>query len=488
MKLKRLIKNLDYKRIENISDCEIKGISCDSRNIAPGYLFVAIKGQRHDGHKFVKQAIDKGAAALILQNDLSFKTEVVKILVPDSRAALACASAAFFGYPAKNLKIIGITGTNGKTTVSYLIEKILDCAGCPCGVIGTVNYRLGRKQYSAVNTTPQADILQSFLQEILLAKSKYAIIEVSSHALAQHRVDCLDFDLSIFTNLSQEHLDYHGNLDNYFSCKSGLFERLAADAFAIINADDVYGRKLIKKVRSKILTFGIERPAQIRAKNLNLGINKIKFTAVTPGGNIEIDSPLIGRHNVYNILAAISAAFVEGIDFSAIASGISSCIYIPGRLERVDCAQEFEVFIDYAHTEDGLEKALQALQQIKKNKIILVFGCGGDRDKTKRPKMGKVATRLSDSVILTNDNPRSENPEQIVSDILKGIDKKATNYKIVLDRFQAIQEALSFAGRGDIVVIAGKGHESSQIFADRTVPFSDREAAEEILRCLPSKK
>ena len=364
-------------------------------------------------------------------------------------------------------------------------------------MVGTVNYRIGNKVYGAtcpvrnktskvqisngVNTTPQAEILQSFLQKIVLAKSKYAIIEVSSHALAQRRVDCIDFSTAIFTNLSREHLDYHGNLDNYFSCKLSLFERLGPDAFAVINVDDSYGRKLAKKVNSRILSYGIKHPAQVQARNLKLGVQKSQFTVVTPRGNIEIESLLIGRHNVYNVLAAISAAFVENINFSHIASGIKAVSSVCGRLERIDCAGDFWVFVDYAHTEDALKKILQTLRNLNKNRIILVFGCGGDRDKAKRPKMGRVATELSDSVIITCDNPRSENPRDIVSDIIRGIDKKRNNYEVLLDRFQAIRRALSVARHRDIVVIAGKGHESSQIFADRVIPFNDREVVKKIL-------
>ena len=482
---------MNCRRLENVSNCEIKGVSCNSRTIAPGYLFVAIKGERVDGHSFINQAIDKGAKAVIMEKGrgLPLKNKVAKILVQDSQASLACVSASFFGHPAKNLRVIGITGTNGKTTVSYLIEKILACAGQACGVIGTVNYRVGGRTYPAINTTPQADILQSLLQEIVLAKSKYAIIEVSSHALAQGRVEAIDFSSAIFTNLSREHLDYHGSLADYFSCKASLFEKLDAGDFAIINTDDAYGKRLVKKVRSRLLTFGIKHPARIRAKNLTLGMKGTRFTAVTPRGSIEVESPLIGRHNVYNILAAISAAFVENIDFPRIASGLKRLAAVCGRLERIDCGQEFLVFVDYAHTQDALEEILKALRQISKNRIILVFGCGGDRDKAKRAAMGKVAAKFADLAIITCDNPRTEEPGQIVSDILQGLGKKTDNYKVVLDRFQAIQEALSLARRKDIVVIAGKGHESSQVFADKAIPFNDRKAVESILKqCLPSKK
>ncbi len=481
MRLKSLIKELEYKRLENVTDCEIKGISCSSENIRPGYLFVAIAGCRHDGHSFVKEAIARGAVALILEKNLPLKEKPAKILVSDSQTALAAVCARFFGHPAGKLKVIGVTGTNGKTTVSYLIEKILNCAGYPSGIIGTVSYRVGRNERPAVNTTPQADLLQSLLQEIVLSKSKYAIIEVSSHALAQRRVEGVSFSSALFTNLTPEHLDYHKSLSRYFSCKASLFEGLSASSLAIVNTDDPYGRKLVKRINSRLLTFGIASPAQIQAKDIALTLKQSRFKAVTPKGTIEITSPLIGRHNVYNILAAISAAFAENIDFAHIASGVGELNAVCGRLERVDCGQAFELFIDYAHTEDALEKILQALRQVSKNRIILVFGCGGDRDKAKRPAMGKVATELSDLAIITSDNPRSEEPERIISDILKGVDKKKDNYQVVLDRFEAIGRAVSLAGAADTVVIAGKGHETVQIFADRTIHFNDREAVEKVL-------
>ncbi|MFH1245509.1 MAG: UDP-N-acetylmuramoyl-L-alanyl-D-glutamate--2,6-diaminopimelate ligase [Candidatus Omnitrophota bacterium] len=485
MRLQQLIKDLDYKRLENINDCELQGISCSSRCIEPGYLFVAIKGERLDGHNFVAQAINKGAKAVILEQDVPVRSDVAKILTGDSRIALAKVCAVFFGYPSQKLKVIGITGTNGKTTVSYLIEKILQCAGYPCGVIGTVNYRMNNKPYKKfpdwLNTTPQADILQYFLSEIVQAKSKYAVIEVSSHALDQHRVDGVDFSLGIFTNLTREHLDYHENLENYFSCKARLFENLPQNVWAMINIDDIWGRKLVEKVQSRLLTYSIDSPAQIQARNLRLGSSLSRFTIVSPRGDIEIETPLIGRHNVYNILAAAGAAYVENIDFNLIRLGVQACANVPGRLESVNCGQKFSVFVDYAHTEDALKKVLTSLRQISRNRVILVFGCGGDRDKTKRPKMGRTAVELADYVFLTTDNPRSEDPREIIADIEEGIGKNAENYKVVLDRFCAIEQALSVAVEGDIVVIAGKGHETTQIFAEQVITFDDREAVRKII-------
>jgi UDP-N-acetylmuramoyl-L-alanyl-D-glutamate--2,6-diaminopimelate ligase len=489
MRLKQLIKGLDYQQLEDFSDdVEVKGISCNSEDIAPGYLFVAISGQKVDGHNFIEQAIAKGARALIIQRDIPLKNKLAKIKVKDSRLALASVCAAFFHYPAKQLKVIGITGTNGKTTVSYIIEKILAEANFPAAVLGTINYRIGNKKYQALNTTPRADRLQAFLHQSACAKFKYAIMEVSSHALDQHRVEGVDFSTAIFTNLSHEHLDYHRNLEDYFSCKLRLFEGLDKDAWAIINLDQPYAERIAKRIRSKCLTYGIEQPAQCRAVDLRLEGEKSRFRAITPFGNLDIESPLVGRYNVYNILAAISAALVEGIDPADIREALKTVAAIPGRLEGVDCGQNFSVYIDYAHTADALKQVLSNLKELKKGRTILVFGCGGDRDKAKRSLMGETACCLSDFVFITSDNPRSEDPGEIITDIIQGIDKEINNYKVVLDRQQAIFEALSFAQKYDTVVIAGKGHESRQIFSDKTIYFNDRKVAEEILSCLPLKK
>ncbi|MFC1699140.1 UDP-N-acetylmuramoyl-L-alanyl-D-glutamate--2,6-diaminopimelate ligase [Candidatus Omnitrophota bacterium] len=488
MRLKKLLLGLKHKRSANLTDYQIKGITCNSQQVQPGYLFVAIKGACVDGHRFLDQAVARGAAAVILENDLPLKNNVMKIVVPDSKAALAHAAAHFYAYPAKKLKVIGVTGTNGKTTVSYLLEKILNSAGFGCGLIGTVNYRLGKKIQPALNTTPSAELLQSWLQEFVSAKSKYAIIEVSSHALIQKRVGGIDFSQAIFTNLSREHLDYHKNLASYFSSKAILFEKLKPQSWAIINRDDLFGRKLLKMTKAKTLTYAIEQTAQIQAKDLRLGNQGTSFKVVTATGTIPVETALIGRHNVYNILAAFGAAFVEKIEFGQIAQGVRALKLVPGRLERVNCGQDFLTFIDYAHTEDALRKILQAVRKISNRRIILVFGCGGDRDKSKRPRMGKVATKFSDFAVITSDNPRSEDPQEITTDILRGVSNKTNNYKIVLDRFQAIATGLSLARKDDIVLICGKGHERSQIFADRAVHFSDRQAVRKILKCLPSQK
>lgn len=479
MKLKQLIDKLEYRRLENMADCQIEGVCCNSNSAHPGYLFVAIEGHHFDGHNFISQALKKGASAVIVEKDVALDEKVPKIIVADSQTALACMSALFFDYPDKKLKIIGITGTNGKTTVSYLIEQILSSE--VSGVIGTINYRIGQKQYPAPNTTPQADTLWAFLQEVVLAQGKYAIIEVSSHALVQRRIEGLKFAYAIFTNLSPEHLDYHENLDAYFSSKAELFKQLDYGGTVIINADDYYGQKLIALAESKVVSFGIDNQAQIQAKNIRLSIEHSFFKITTPCGELDIKTPFIGKHNVYNILAAVSLAISEKISFKQISGSLNSFKGVPGRLESVKCDQDFSVFIDYAHTEDALEKVLRTLRQIRAGRIIVVFGCGGDRDKAKRPAMGRVAAELADLVIVTSDNPRGENLEKIISDITQGIDKQKDNYQVIPDRSEAIKRALSLAKAGDTILIAGKGHESTQIFAKETIHFNDREEVETIL-------
>ena len=484
IRLKEIIKNINYRRLCDFADCDIHGVCADSRKVGSGYLFVALKGRHYDGHNFAEAALVSGAKALVLERDLALKEKVNRILVNDSRLALALIAANFFGHPAKKLKLTGITGTNGKTTTSYLIEKILQASNRPSAVAGTVNYRIGKMIQPAVNTTPQAERLQSFLQQAVELGSEYAIIEVSSHALDQGRIAGLDFAQAVFTNLSAEHLDYHGDIDSYFACKSRLFKGLNASSWAIINKDDPYGKRLIKLTPAKVLTYGLSEDAAVRAGDISLKPDGIKAAISTPAGTIEIESRLLGRHNVYNILAASAWAFAQGIALPAIAAGIKDCGCVCGRLERVDCGQDFFVFIDYAHTDDALRNILTALRQISKRKIILVFGCGGDRDRSKRSRMGRIASELADIVIITTDNPRSEDPGQINAEILQGLSRHRQNCRVVIDRSLAIEQALGLAKSKDIVVIAGKGHESRQIFADKIVPFSDRRAVEKALRCL----
>lgn len=487
MKIKQLIRVLgsEYTRNKKLEDFEVKGISCNSKQVSDNYIFVAIKGSIEDGNRFITEAINKGAKAIVIQSaGMSDKlsVKIPAILVKDARLALAKLSAEFYGRPSAKIKVVGITGTNGKTTVSYLIETLLETGGLSPAVIGTINYRFNNKVIPSKNTTPGPVELQSMLKKMLRENINYVIMEVSSHSLDQNRIEGVEFHSSIFTNLTQDHLDYHKTLTKYFEAKAKLFKNMKPGSFAVINNDDRYAKKIKKLTRAKIITYGIDSKADLVAKDISLGSLGTEFSVVNKEGEVNLNTKLIGKHNVYNILAAYAWAQTEGFDISAIKSGIEGLSHIPGRLERVDFNGDFAVYVDYAHTEDALSRVLLSLRQIYKKRIILVFGCGGERDKIKRPKMGRRASELADWVIITNDNPRSEDPEQIIRDIKKGLNKK--NFCVIPGRFEAIKRSLSLAGAGDVVLIAGKGHENYQIIKDRTIHFDDRETVRECLRSL----
>jgi UDP-N-acetylmuramoyl-L-alanyl-D-glutamate--2,6-diaminopimelate ligase len=488
MRLRQLIKTLDNsKPYSDIADFQVKGISCNSQEVWTGFVFVAIKGNKEDGHKFIKEAMDRGAKAIVTQgyySDVKGNEDISFIEVPDTRKALAALASEFYGWPSEKIKVVGITGTNGKTTISYLIEAVLKEEHFNPAVIGTINYRFKNKVVTAKNTTPGPIEIQSMLAQMLKEGIKYAIMEVSSHALDQQRIAGIDFHSAIFTNLTQDHLDYHLTLENYFQAKAKLFKNLQSSSFCVINNDDNYGRKLKKLTQAQIITYGIEADADVVAKDIKLGVYQTEFKVKTKEGQIGFKTHLIGGHNVYNILACISWAIKEGFKLQVIKSAIEKFSFVPGRLERINSAGYFSVFVDYAHTEDALNNVLRFLRQISTGRrIIVVFGCGGERDKTKRPKMGRVVTGLADYAIITNDNPRSEDPEEIINAIRSGISKN--NYCVIFDRKKAIRQALSIAKSGDIVLIAGKGHEDYQILKDKTIPFDDREVARE---CLAARK
>jgi UDP-N-acetylmuramoyl-L-alanyl-D-glutamate--2,6-diaminopimelate ligase len=372
-----------------------------------------------------------------------------------------------------------VTGTNGKTTITYLLESILAAAGKSSGVIGTVNYRVGGRIIPSKNTTPGVLDNQMFLADLRREQVSHAVMEVSSHALAQGRVDKIDFRSAIFTNLTGDHLDFHGSMENYFEAKSRLFTGLPADSYAIINIDDAWGPRFLRMVRAKSLTYGIDRASDVQAKAPRYGLKGSHFKVAFPGGVVEIRTVFTGKHNVYNILAAFAAALGEGIAPELIKKGIESLKNVPGRLERVDAGQDFFVFIDYAHTHDGLKNVLEALRDVPHKKLIVVFGCGGDRDRTKRRLMGAVACSLADLSILTSDNPRSEDPRAIISEIIPGFTKN--NYEVVVDRHEAIRRALSVARAGDIVLLAGKGHETYQVLKEGTIDFVERDIVENLI-------
>jgi len=466
-----------------IADSEIKGITCNSKAVKKGFVFVAIRGNRQDGSCFIKEAIANGANVVVAQGkipELKLSNAVKLLMVNDCRKFLAETSAEFYGYPSDKLKVIGITGTNGKTTISYLIEAIVKESGNDCGVIGTINYRFKDKKIAAKNTTPGPAELQGLLAKMHAQRIKYCAMEVSSHALDQDRVLGINFSHAIFTNLTHDHLDYHKNLENYFLAKAKLFRALPASGVAIINNDDKYSRRIKQLTCARLISYGIKNKSTVMAKDVDYGVEGAKFTLIAPGANIRIKTNLIGRHNIYNILAAISWAVSENLHLKDIKSAIEKFKFAPGRLERVSCTKEYNVFVDYAHTPDALFNVISALRPLVSGKIIVIFGCGGERDKLKRPKMGKIVTCLADYAIITSDNPRSEDPLSIIRDIRRGIGKN--NYCVIPDRLKAIKAGLALAKRDDCLIIAGKGHENYQVLKNRVLHFSDRKAVEKCLR------
>lgn len=476
------------KKVDGKASLEIKGISCDSKSVKDAYVFIAIKGACFNGGDFINEAIDRGACAVVLEyakaKTFSFTRGSTFIYVNDARRALSEVAAAFYGDVSSRMRLIGVTGTNGKTTTTYLLEGLFDARSEKAGIIGTINYRFGKRLIPASNTTPGVLDLYSLLSNMQKEKVKNCILEVSSHSLDQGRVDGLSFDIAIFTNLTSEHLDYHKDMENYFASKAILFTKIKQGGYAVINKDDPHAEKIIKKVRSEkkagVITYGIEQEADVSAREIKFSAKGLKFKLCAAGGSIEIASHLIGRHNVYNILAAASAGIAMDMDLNQVKSGIERIAALPGRLEKIDCGQDFLVFVDYAHTGNGLENALKTVRELKPKRILTVFGCGGDRDKSKRPEMGRISSELSDRIFITSDNPRNEDPADIIKQIIEGIAHKK-NYVVEVDRLKAIEEALKEAKKGDVVLVAGKGHEAYQVFRDVTLPFDDRQAVRRIL-------
>jgi UDP-N-acetylmuramoyl-L-alanyl-D-glutamate--2,6-diaminopimelate ligase len=479
---------------------EVRGVEHDSRKITPGSLFVAVRGFHSDGHQFIPQAVERGACAVVAEEGTAVPGSAAPVLVvADSRKALAVLAAAFYGHPSKQLKLVGITGTKGKTTTSYLVKSIIEAAGHITGLIGTIDYRVGRKIYPAPNTTPEATDVQRLLREMVNTGAAYGVMEVSSHALALGRTgECL-FRTAVFTNLQQDHLDFHKDRESYLQAKMLLFAGLASDATAVVNADDAAAPDIAACTKAAVLTYGLSSSADIHpVRRSRHGISGLSLVVRSPAGEIGIGSPLVGNHNVYNILAAIGAACSLGIDVDSIERGIRDMRAVPGRMEKVDEGQPFGVIVDYAHTEGSLASLLAAVREIAATKrIITVFGCGGDRDRTKRPKMGAAAVACSDVVIVTSDNPRTEDPAVIIREIEAGMASAGTRiargtaarntsgrtpYFVVPERREAIDLAVGIAEPGDVVVIAGKGHEDYQIIGDRKIHFDDREAAREAIR------
>jgi UDP-N-acetylmuramoyl-L-alanyl-D-glutamate--2,6-diaminopimelate ligase len=489
MTLRELAGLLDRATLTGDGDVEIAAVTYDSRKAGPGALFVAIRGLVADGNQFVDAARKKGASAVASEQPPRPGTPWLH--VEDARKALALLSAAVLDRPADELELVGVTGTNGKTTTTYLIDAALRAAGHKVGLVGTVQYRVGDRLTEAVRTTPEASDLQALFREMVDAACSHAVLEVSSHSLQLERVAGCAFRVALFTNLTRDHLDFHGDMDAYFQAKRRLFSDLVRpDGRAIVNADDDRAPDLVAASRAPVWTFGIDRPADFRALDIALSLEGTRFRLASPAGTFDVRSPLVGRFNVQNVLGAFAAALALGVDPQTALRGLASVTGVPGRLERVAGAPGFTVIVDYAHTDDALKNLLETVRELGPTRVITVFGCGGDRDRTKRPLMGAVASRLSDVVIVTSDNPRSESPEAILEEIQRGMNggRKAVRHAIV-DRREAIARALEMARPGDAVVIAGKGHETYQVLRDRTVPFDDRQVARDILsRLLRSGK
>ncbi|MGC1649957.1 MAG: UDP-N-acetylmuramoyl-L-alanyl-D-glutamate--2,6-diaminopimelate ligase [Candidatus Sulfotelmatobacter sp.] len=472
----------------------VSGVEYDSRRVKPGCVFVAMHGESSDGNRFIDQAIQSGAVAVVTDSPGEKPREgVAWAVVPHGRRALARLSANFYKRPAERIAVTGITGTNGKSTTAFLIESILTAAGRKSVLIGTIEYHVAGKVYPAPHTTPEALELARLLNEALGLGATDAVMEVSSHALTQERVFGVPFDVAVFTNLTRDHLDYHKTMDEYFAAKRVLFEGCGTDAprAVVTNLDDEYGSKLVgfsRKRSSVVLSYGWER-GDFHAENVDINRRGTRFDMAMPQQNVKIPvfSPLIGRVNVYNILAAAAACYSRGCEAKAIARGVESLTHVPGRFERVDCGQPFTVVVDYAHTDDALRNLTALAREFVSRgggtaRVLTVFGCGGDRDRAKRPLMGEAAGRGSDFVVLTSDNPRSEDPRAIINDALVGLQKTGVKYTVEVDRRKAIALAIAAAHPGDIVLLAGKGHEKVQVTREGSHPFDDVEVAREALR------
>ncbi len=484
MKLKELLKGIPVLSLDGDEKEEIQGIAYFSKNVKNGFLFAALKGMKESGFDFIGEALARGAVAILSEKPRPKNMDKTWVQVSDARQVLALASANFYSHPSDKMKVIGITGTKGKTTVSYLLESIIIKSNLLPAVIGTISYRWPQTTISAERTTPEAPDLQRMLSEMAAQGVNHCLIEVSSHALDLKRVLGIGFDVAVFTNLSGEHLDYHQSMESYFEAKKNLFFLDHKKRTAVVNQDDSWGKKLISKLKNEeLLTFGLEPAASVRGEDFNLSQKGIELSVKYPEGRLTVFSPLLGMANIYNILASIAVALALNIPLAAIKKGITTLRGIPGRFEKIENSFGFNIFVDYAHTDSALASLLETVRHLNPKRIFLVFGAGGDRDKTKRPRMGEVAGRLAEMSILTSDNPRSEDPLAIISDIEKGIKKTGNkNYKILPDRKEAIAYALSLLRKGDYLLVAGKGHESYQILKDKTIPFDDAEVIRKILK------
>lgn len=480
MILRDIVGNYTLKKIIGKIDMEISGINHDSRLVVKGNMFVAQRGFTVDGHKYIDQSIKNGAIAIIVEEEMESIDGVTIICVNDSTDALGYFSRNYYNDPSNSLKVIGITGTNGKTSTSYYLKSILDSADKKTAIIGTIGVIIENIQLKLENTTPDSLTIQKYLNMMVDKGIKYCIMEVSSHALDLKRVDYIDFYTSIFTNLSLDHLDYHKTMENYFNSKQKLFYKTIGTH--IINIDDEYGKRLFKSNNDRIITYGIKENANVYATNIKYFINGTKFILHTPLEHIEIHLNTIGEFNLYNVLAATACANSLAIDIETIKLGLEALVGIKGRFEIVETNTDFTVIIDFAHTPDGLEKVLKTIRSLSKERIIVVFGAGGNRDQLKRPEMGEIVGRNSDIAIITSDNPRYENPTKIINDIETGIKRTKKEYITIVNRKKAIEYAIKIAKTNDIILLAGKGHETYTIVGDKTYYFDERQLIMDIIK------
>lgn len=491
MQLKALLAKTTARMVSGPEDVDITSIAYDSRKIEPGALFVATQGEHVDGHGYVEQAIARGAAGIVVEREIkSVPRHVAHVEVVSTRAAMPALAGTFYHQPSLKLRLCGVTGTNGKTTTTYLLKHLCERAMLRCGLIGTVRYEIGDEVLTSTHTTPQSLDLQALLAQMRDAGCKAAVMEVSSHALAQDRVGGAEFDVAVFTNLTQDHLDFHRTIQEYFDAKARLFTELLPQqtkkrAVAVVNIDDRYGAELCTRLPKgiRLITYGVGNRADFRASNFKTEPAGTSYQLDAQERSFLVRLPLIGRFNIYNSLAALAAASAMGVQLRAAVLSLATAPAVPGRVQLVPAKRNFQVYVDYAHTDDALSNVLKTLRELNPHRLIVVFGCGGDRDRAKRPLMGRAAEQGGDFAIITSDNPRSEEPAAIIGDIEKGFQGKS--YEVIVDRRQAIERAVALAQPRDIILIAGKGHENYQQFARTTVPFDDVQVAKAAIDSRP---
>lgn len=487
MKLKDALKFLGEVEVFGKDGVDIESIAYHTERVQPDSCFVAIKGAAVDGHQFIDDAVKRGARVVVSAKPVRLPDGVTNLVVSDTRDALARLSSAFFNEPSLDMRLVGITGTNGKTTITYLLEAIFDAAGWTPGVIGTVDWRYPGSARKATHTTPESYELQKLLRDMADANVDACAMEVSSHALDMERVVGCHFDGAIFTNLSPEHLDYHGDMESYFTGKRKLFtERLVASVkekvFAAVNVDDPHGRRLCKDLNVPLWRYGVKEEADVKCRMMSFDASGMTLVVSTPAGEAKVRSPLFGRFNVENVLAAMAAGLALGVDLETVAAAVGTVRRVPGRFDPVSNPRDILAFVDYAHTPDALKNVLLHAKELAKSRLIVVFGCGGDRDQLKRPLMGEVVGRIADVAMVTSDNPRTEDPSSIIGMIIPGLEKAGGKYEVIKDRRAAIQRAADLAKPGDVIVVAGKGHEDYQIIGVERKHFDDREVLEEMLK------